>query len=157
MPSCPSRKIVLDRDGDRSTVVSCNYDNNVFVLKTIEAAKALLGGCCPWQKDDYCLLDVDPIACACEDGTMEVVLTRATHSDRNSREVNIDIVSVRIALRLLLDELSASRSHSRALLQALEGIFHGSIFEDVARLSSNRRTDVITAKMVYGIVNDVHY
>ncbi|KAL3808193.1 hypothetical protein ACHAXA_009548 [Cyclostephanos tholiformis] len=173
---CPSinRTIILDRgDGNDPSFRSSITHDDVVVLTTIEAVEAVLGSC---DARSDSTLDVDSIVRAFEDGMIEVVL-KTTASDI-SRDVDVDIVSVCLALMSRLDmsrtvdetPTTISRDRSRKLLMTLGGVLRRSIFDDFAQSLSNvgdrrhravdRRTDdslIITAKMVYDVVDNVHY
>mmetsp|Transcript_20650 Transcript_20650/g.44862 ORF Transcript_20650/g.44862 Transcript_20650/m.44862 type:complete len:1793 (-) Transcript_20650:162-5540(-) len=151
----PNTKIVPIGDSD---VVS----NTLMIsLETIEAVETILKHCHRSLDSDDVLFDTAPIVRAFEDGMLDVALK--TTSDK------VD-VSIRLLMASCLEKMPCRNrsgftkpSHpSYTLLQALGGIFKGSIFDNVAKSLANRqlkkdqRDSFITAKMVYSVVDNVH-
>jgi len=175
------RTITLECDGNHqpSSTSTTPPNGGVFSLTTIEAVKAALESCGDPGRNDR-LLDVDPIVRAFEGGMLEVViLKRATlPPDRGSSDGVIDVgvvVSVRLALKSRAGGGGTGESRALLLLRALGGALRGSIFDDVARsllpshgvdrrqwgMGRGRADDdsrrVVTARMVYGVVDNVRY
>ena len=140
-------------------------NGGVFSLTTIGAARAALESCRGPGGGNDRPLDVESIARAFGGGVLEVVVflagaATASPPDRGGGGVgDVWVVSVRLALR-------AGGGDAALLLRALGGALRGSIFDDVARSLPSRGLDrgrtydsrrAVTAKMVYGVVDNVRY
>ncbi|KAL7543822.1 hypothetical protein ACHAXR_013142, partial [Thalassiosira sp. AJA248-18] len=136
-------------------------------LGTIEAVETLLMHCIE-NLDSGDSPIIAPILSAFGAGMLNIALEA---SDQNQAKVSIRLLPAVPPLGRTAPPIPTpcrlpggtgfSQPHpSYTLLQALGGIFKGSIFDDVAISLANpqqqKKEEIITAKMVYGVVDNVH-